>query len=157
MNCDKHMPIYLAIKMDEPATIKMFSVCLSLFLLCLFIYFIFYFIFLLLFKYSCLQFLPTIHPHPSHPSSHPLHPNHPPSALSMGHSYIFLTTLPPFAPIIPSHIPSLYFMSFGHTYKLFDFYISYTILTLPLSIFYLPFMLLILCTFPPSPPLPLCH
>ena len=47
-------------------------------------------------------------------------------------------------------------MSMGHTYKIFGFYISYTILTLPLSIFYLPFMLLILCTFPPSPlPTPL--
>ena len=46
----------------------------------------------------------------------------------------------------------LQFMSMGHTYKFFDFYISYTILTLPLSIFYLPFMLLILCTFPPLSP-----
>ena len=43
-------------------------------------------------------------------------------------------------------------MSLGHTYKFFGFYISYTILTLPLSIFYLPFMLLILCTFPPLSP-----
>ena len=31
-------------------------------------------------------------------------------------------------------------MSMGHTYKFFDFYISYTILTLPLSIFHLSFM-----------------
>ena len=38
-------------------------------------------------------------------------------------------------------------MSMGHTYKLLGFYISYIILNLPLSIFYLPFMLLILCTF----------
>ena len=43
-------------------------------------------------------------------------------------------------------------MSMGHTYKFFGFYISYTILTLPLSIFHLSFMLLILCTVPPSPP-----
>ena len=52
----------------------------------------------------------------------------------------------------PSHIPPLQFMSMGHTYEFFGFYISYTILTFPLSIFYLPFMLLILCTFPHSPP-----
>ena len=39
-------------------------------------------------------------------------------------------------------------MSMGHTYKFFVFYISYTVLTLPLSIFHLSFMLLILCTFP---------
>ena len=44
-------------------------------------------------------------------------------------------------------------MSMGCTYKFFGFYISYTILTLPLSIFYLPFMLLIPCTFSPSLPL----
>ena len=43
-------------------------------------------------------------------------------------------------------------MSMGRTYKFFGFYISYTILTFPLSIFYLPFMLLVLCTFPLSPP-----
>ena len=43
----------------------------------------------------------------------------------------------------------------GHTYKFFGFYISYTILTLSLSSFYLSFMILILCTFPPSLPLPL--
>ena len=40
-------------------------------------------------------------------------------------------------------------MSMGHTYKFFGFYISYTILTLPLSIFHLSSMLLILCTLPP--------
>ena len=56
----------------------------------------------------------------------------------------------------PTYIPPLWFMSIGHTYKFFGFYISYTILTLLLSIFYLlPFMLLILCTFPLSLPLPL--
>ena len=54
----------------------------------------------------------------------------------------------PSCPPPPSHIPPLQFMSMGHTYKFFGFYISYTILTLPLSIFYLAFMLLILCTFP---------
>ena len=52
----------------------------------------------------------------------------------------------------PSHSPPLEFMSMGHTYKFFGFYISYTILTLPLSTFYLPFMLLILCTFSPVSP-----
>ena len=39
--------------------------------------------------------------------------------------------------------------------KFFGFYISYTILTLPLTIFHLSFMLFILCTFPPSLPLPI--
>ena len=43
-------------------------------------------------------------------------------------------------------------MSMGHTYKFFGFYISYTIFTLPLSIFHLSSMLLILCTFPPLSP-----
>ena len=42
----------------------------------------------------------------------------------------------------------------GRTYKFFGFYISYTILTLPLSIFHLSSMLLILCTFLPSLPPP---
>ena len=58
----------------------------------------------------------------------------------------------------PSHprSPPPQFMSMGRTYKFFGFYISYTILTLPLSIFYLSFMLLILRTFstlstPPTP------
>ena len=56
-------------------------------------------------------------------------------------------------PTPPSHIPPLEFMSMGHTYKFFGFYISYTTLTLPLSIFHLSFMLLILCTSPPPTPL----
>ena len=54
-------------------------------------------------------------------------------------------------PCTPPHSP-VYFMSMGHPCKFFGFYISYTILNLPLSIFYLPFMLLILCTFPPFSP-----
>ena len=54
----------------------------------------------------------------------------------------------------PTIIPPLQFTYVGHPYKLFGFYISYTILTLPLS-FYLPFMLLIPCTFSPSLPFPL--
>ena len=50
-----------------------------------------------------------------------------------------------------SHPPS--FMSMGCIYKFFGFYISYTILNLPLSILYLPIMLVIPCTFfPHSPP-----
>ena len=49
----------------------------------------------------------------------------------------------PSCPPLPSHITHLWFMPMGHTYKFFGSYISYTILTLPLSIFYLPFMLLI--------------
>ena len=56
-------------------------------------------------------------------------------------------------PSLP-HSP-LQVMSMGHTFKFFGFYISYTILTLPLSIFHLSFMLFILCTFLPSLPLPL--
>ena len=52
----------------------------------------------------------------------------------------------------PTHIPPLSVHIHGHTYTVFGFYISYTILTLPLSIFYLQFILLILCTFPPPPP-----
>ena len=60
----------------------------------------------------------------------------------------------PHTPLHPAHhlpptFPPLYFMSMGHTYKFFGFYISYTILTVPLSIFHLLSMLLILCTFPP--------
>ena len=79
--------------------------------------------------------------------------------------FLFLNTLidyatkvvpfPPFTPSCPpssSQIPLLQFMSMGHTYQFFGFYISYTIVTLPLTIFYLPFMLLILCTFPPLSP-----
>ena len=68
-----------------------------------------------------------------------------------------LSYFPHFTPLHPAHLlphlpPPLQFMSMSHTYKFFGFYISYAILTLPLSIFYLPFMLLILCTFPLSPP-----
>ena len=59
----------------------------------------------------------------------------------------FRLHLPPPCTCLPIHIPPLQFMSMGHTYKFFGFYISYTILTLRLSIFYLPFMLLIPCTF----------
>ena len=71
-----------------------------------------------------------------------------------------LSHFPLFTPLHPAHplpptLPLLQFMSMGHTYKFFGFYISYTILTLPLSIFYLLCMLFILCTFPPlSPPTP---
>ena len=46
-------------------------------------------------------------------------------------------------------------MSMGCTYKFFGFSISHTILNLPLSILYLPFMLLIPYTFPPFSLLPL--
>ena len=70
----------------------------------------------------------------------------------------YAITVVPFSPFYsrspctppPTHIPPLQFTSMGHTYKFFGFSISYTILTLPLSIFYLPFMLLIPCTFSPS-------
>ena len=56
----------------------------------------------------------------------------------------------PHPPACPLLTPQ--FMSMGCTYKFFGLYISYTILNLPLSISYLPFMLLILCTFHPSLP-----
>ena len=62
--------------------------------------------------------------------------------LQLSHSP-HLTPLHPALPP-PSHIPPLQFMPMGHTYKFFGFYISYTILTLPLSIFHLSSMLLIL-------------
>ena len=73
-----------------------------------------------------------------------------------------ITLVPLFPPLLPSTlhpppngIPQSQFMSMGCTYKFFGFYISDTILNLPLFILYLLFMLLSLCTFPPSPlPLP---
>ena len=43
-------------------------------------------------------------------------------------------------------------MSMVHANKFLGFSISYTILTFPLSIFYLPIMILILCTFSPILP-----
>ena len=64
-------------------------------------------------------------------------------------SHFPLCSPPPCTPP-PTCIPHLQFMSMGHTYKFFGFSISHTLLTLPLSIFYLPFMLLILCTFSSS-------
>ena len=100
----------------------------------------------------------------------PLSPSHspvdnPPCDLHFFFLDIFIDyaiTVVPFLPLHStpscppphSHIPPLQFMSMGHTYKFFGFHISYTILTLPLYIFHLSFMLFILCTFPPSLPLP---
>ena len=64
-----------------------------------------------------------------------------------------LYSLPLCTPPPATLISPLQFMSMGRTYKFFDFSISYTILNLHLSNFYLPFMLLIPCTFfPLSPP-----
>ena len=60
---------------------------------------------------------------------------------------------PPCTPLPTCSITHLLcFISMGHTYKFFGFYISYTILNLPLSTFYLPCMLLIPCTFFPILP-----
>ena len=58
-------------------------------------------------------------------------------------------------PLFNQHSPT-WFMSVGCTYKFFGFSIFYAILNLPLSILYLPFMLLTPCTFslPCSPLLP---
>ena len=72
----------------------------------------------------------------------------------------YATTVVPFPPFIPlypeyplhSHSSPLVHVRGSYIYKFFSFYISYTILNLPPSIFYLPFMLLILCTFPPLSP-----
>ena len=58
-----------------------------------------------------------------------------------------LYSLPPFT-LLPLAFPPTQFMSMGHTFKFFDFSISYTILNLPLSILYLPVTLFIPCTFP---------
>ena len=63
---------------------------------------------------------------------------------------IFFSPLFPSAlhPTLPPAFPCLVDIR-GRTYKFLGFSISYTILNLPLSIFYLPFMLLICCTFSP--------
>ena len=67
-----------------------------------------------------------------------------------------LSHFPPFIPLHPAHSLPPSFPPFRSCpwviYTFFGFYMSYTILTLPLSIFYLPFKLLILCTLSPSFP-----
>ena len=65
----------------------------------------------------------------------------------------------PFIPLHPAYplppaFPTLVHVH-GHTYKFFGFYIFCTFFNFPLSIFYLPFMLFILCNFSPSLPVPL--
>ena len=71
----------------------------------------------------------------------------------------YAITVVPFLPLFPSalhnpsyphSLPLLVPVQGSYIYKFFGFYISYTILNLPLSTFYLPFMLLILCIFSPS-------
>ena len=57
-------------------------------------------------------------------------------------SPLFPSTLHP----PPTSIPPPQFMSIGHTYKFLGFSIFHTTLNLPLSILYLPFMLLIPCS-----------
>ena len=74
-----------------------------------------------------------------------------------------ITVVPFFSPLYsPSRctppstiIPPTYFMFMGHTCKFFGFSISHTILRNPLSIWYLPFMLLFPLPFPPFSPLSL--
>ena len=57
----------------------------------------------------------------------------------------------PSCPPPPSHIPPPQFMPMGHTYKFFGFYISYTILTLPLfSTYHLCYLFSV--PFPPLSP-----
>ena len=51
----------------------------------------------------------------------------------------------------PSHLNSPFGSCPWVIYMFFGFYISYTLLNLLLSIFFLPFMLLVLCTFSPIP------
>ena len=67
-----------------------------------------------------------------------------------------LSHFPPFTPSRPppaSHRPPLSFMSMGRTYKFFDFYISYTIPTLPLfSTYHLCYLFSV-----PFPPLSHSH
>ena len=65
----------------------------------------------------------------------------------------------PFSSLLYSPLPCTPLspcMSMGHTYKFFGFSITHTILNLPLSILYLPYMLFIPCTFSCIflPPLP---
>ena len=62
--------------------------------------------------------------------------------------YHFFLPFIPLYPIHPSIIPHL---SSCPQARHISFYISYTLLNLPLFILYLPFMLLILRTFPLSP------
>ena len=68
---------------------------------------------------------------------------------------LLLFHFPPFIPLLPENSLSPTFPLFSScpwvVHKFFGFYISYTILNLPLSIFYLPFILLIHCTFSPIP------
>ena len=61
---------------------------------------------------------------------------------------------PPSCTLPPTSIPSPLVHVRGCTYKFFGSSISYTIFILPLSIFYLPFILFIPCTFYPILPLP---
>ena len=57
-------------------------------------------------------------------------------------SHFFSPLSPSTCTIPPSSIPPPYFMSMGCTYKFFDFSNSSTIPNFPLSILYLPFILL---------------
>ena len=69
-----------------------------------------------------------------------------------------LSHFPPFIPLYPAYpLPPTFLPFISCPWvvqcKFFGFYISYTILNFPLSIFYLPFMLHILCTSSSSLPL----
>ena len=61
---------------------------------------------------------------------------------------------PPYSPPLCTPPPHQHSSTLVHTYKFFGFSIFHTILNLPPSILYLPFMLLIPCTFTPIPPSP---
>ena len=61
----------------------------------------------------------------------------------------FSPLLPSPSTPIPSSSPPAYFMSVDHTYEFRGFSISFIIFNMPLSILYLPIMLLIPCIFSP--------
>ena len=77
--------------------------------------------------------------------------------LQLSHFFLPFVLLRP-APPSHQHSPTLVLhghspMSMGRTNKIFGFSVSHSVLTLPLSILYLPFMLLISCTFSSLPSL----
>ena len=64
-------------------------------------------------------------------------------------SHFFFPCIPLCSVTPPTIIPPPEFKAMGHIYKFFGFSISHTILILPWSILYLPFIPLIPCTFIP--------
>ena len=81
-----------------------------------------FFLFKLMFKYFVSVFSLLLSPTPAIPTSHP--PSYPPLALSLCRLYMFLDNPLPFSPIIPSHLPSGYFVLYsfvsGHIFLYFN-------------------------------------